>query len=189
MGIDNIFKVLPFIKEGIHYQICILKRKKDFPELKNDQNHRLVKIYYISSQEELLSKYEEIKTIASVFKARVYINLLGRDISTIGNEIILKTAQIIKSQGSLNSIYHKAFEECKKDKKYWLFDIDKKDFDFSQFEEIPEIHIHSCLETPQGFHLIVEPFNKERIKIHQNLFYNFEIKKFPITLLYYDNRI
>ena len=74
---DNIERIIPYLefKEEWFYEVMVLQRKKDNPHLVNNQNVRIIKSYMIKSEESLLDKYDEMKTLADTFNARVYIKL------------------------------------------------------------------------------------------------------------------
>ena len=78
---DNIEKILPFLQfdsEDDFYFLQILQRKKENPQL--GSNSRVIKNYYITSQQHLLDKYEEIKKLCEVFNARASIRLNRRSL-------------------------------------------------------------------------------------------------------------
>jgi hypothetical protein len=62
--IDNLKLILPFLKfesQDDFYYLQILQRKKENAEL--GSNSRVIKNYYIKSEEYLLDRYDEIKKL------------------------------------------------------------------------------------------------------------------------------
>ena len=76
-NIDKIKPLLNFENEGDFYMLYVFKRKKDQPkeESSNHQSVRTIKSYCIESIEYLDKRYEEIKQLCEVFKARAYIHV------------------------------------------------------------------------------------------------------------------
>jgi len=58
-NIDKIKDLLVFNSEDDFYYLQILQRKKENPQL--GSNSRVIKNYYITSYDNLLNKYDEIK--------------------------------------------------------------------------------------------------------------------------------
>lgn len=171
------------------YQILIMRRRKDFKDGDSPQKEdvRLIKDYYIESLEKLNDRYEEMKTLAEMFQARVYINLNARDTSQIGLKMLKCLSEAILSNSNrYKSIFRKAFVECPKvGKKSWIIDIDGSDAKDIVYPLIEAVN--NCLPigekqlaiyaTKNGVHVISKPFNKHEFEAkHQELFYKCEIK-------------
>ncbi len=77
--IDNlnlIKELLNFDKEGDFYMLYVLKRKKDqTTDKSNHQSVRTIKTYCIESIEHLEKRYDEVKQLCEIFKARAYIHV------------------------------------------------------------------------------------------------------------------
>lgn len=74
-------------KEDNFYFVQILQRKKDHKGIRlggSNNNSRLIKAYYIKSQEHLDTHTEEMIKLAQVFNARVSINLNPRSFEKAG---------------------------------------------------------------------------------------------------------
>jgi len=83
--IDNINKILPFLQfesKDDFYYLQILQRKKENPQI--GSNSRVIKNYYVRSQEHLLERYDEIKQLCQVFNARASIRLNKRSFEKVG---------------------------------------------------------------------------------------------------------
>ena len=79
--IDNfelIKPLLTFPNDDIYYQLQILRRGKDHPEL--PAANRMIKAYFICSLEGLDYVEQEIKDLCKFFGARAYINLTPKSI-------------------------------------------------------------------------------------------------------------
>jgi hypothetical protein len=76
-NLELIKPLLNFESKGDFYSLMILKRKKDQPEGERDnhQSVRTIKSYCIESIEYLEKRYDEIKTLCEIFKARAYIHV------------------------------------------------------------------------------------------------------------------
>lgn len=115
MEVDNLKHVLPFLtftSEDDFYYLQILKRVKDNPGL--GRNSRVVKNYYLTSQEQLIKKYEEIKDLCRTFNARASIRLNKRSFEKVGFKSMENMA---KSMGSrdfryLGKVYDRACGSC-----------------------------------------------------------------------------
>ena len=67
--VDNLDKILPLLKfesEDDFYYLQILQRKKENPQL--GSNSRVIKNYYIKSEEHLINRYNEIFKIEEVIE-------------------------------------------------------------------------------------------------------------------------
>jgi hypothetical protein len=194
--IDNSEKILNFLEfnKDHYYEIIVMKRKKDNPEEANAQSSRIVKQYLIDSKEYFEKKYEEIKSIADVTNARVYIKLTPYS----KKKIALKSIQLLvdkleNEDYSFNNLIVKAIGNCTPENKLWVIDID---YDRATEKEILYIqtaindcdpsgnHIVLKVPTPNGVHLITKPFNTQQFLTKQDVYYKCEIHKNNPTLLY-----
>jgi len=76
-NINTIKRLLNFENEGDFYMLYVFKRKKDQPEGERDnhQSVRTIKTYCVNSIEYLEKRYDEIKQLCEMFKARAYIHV------------------------------------------------------------------------------------------------------------------
>ena len=102
-NIDKIKPLLNFENEGDFYMLYVFKRKKDQPkeESSNHQSVRTIKSYCIESIEYLDKRYEEIKQLCEVFKARAYIHIQKQNHRDIGMNMITEIVTRIQS-GQIN---------------------------------------------------------------------------------------
>jgi hypothetical protein len=195
--INNFELIKPLLKfenENDFYFVQILKRKKENPE--QEGNSRVIKTYYITSQEYLEEKFKEMIILADLNNARVYINLNKRNFE----KCALKTAQLI-----LEQCINKDYKACKNafdsicgryssdDDKKWVVDVDTKIMDVGiircinyQCEPISTStlganKIYVKIPTKNGFHLITTPFN---CKTFNDKYPDIDVHKNNPTLIY-----
>lgn len=173
--IDNLEKVLPFLQfdsEDDFYYLQILQRKKENPEL--GSNSRVIKNYYIRSQQHLLDRYEEIKTLCKVFNARASIRLNRRSFEKVGFKTLENIANTMQNREykHLMKSYDRACGLLNNEKvKRWIVDIDKDEVIW--LEQIINA-IQPCeplgnkilaqIPSKSGIHLITKPFNVQQFK-------------------------
>lgn len=191
--IDNIEKILPFLifeSEDDFYYLQILQRKKENTEL--GSNSRVIKNYYITSQQYLLDKYKEIKELCEFFNARASIRLNKRSFEKVGFKTLENIANSMQNREYkfLSKSYDRACGICNNDKnKKWLIDFDfhLENMDLESYKayincQQPEGNkILDKIVSKNGFHLITKPFNLETFKRD---FPNIEIHKDNPTNLY-----
>jgi len=173
--IDNLEKVLPFLQfdsEDDFYYLQILQRKKENPEL--GSNSRVIKNYYIRSQQHLLDRYEEIKTLCRVFNARASIRLNKRSFEKVGFKALENIANTMQNREYKHLVksYDRACGLLNNEKvKRWIVDIDKDEVIW--LEQIINA-IQPCepsgnkilaqIPSKSGIHLITKPFNVQQFK-------------------------
>lgn len=187
--------LLVFPNEDCFYFIQILQRKKDHKGEKSlsggpNNNSRLIKAYYIQSLEQLDKQWDEMIKLATLFEARVSINLNPRNFKKAAFHTLQKIAdqmsnsvfnQVHKAYNHVLGQYHNELD------KRWIVDIDTQDG--RVIEDIGafiETHLHaeiknkaysilSLIPSKSGMHIITNPFNLERfhklypdIEVHKN---------------------
>lgn len=177
--IDNIQLILPFLKfesKDDFYYLQILQRKKENPQL--GSNSRVIKNYYIKSEEYLLDRYDEIKKLCEIFNARAMIRLNKRSFEKVGFKTMANLANTMmnKDYDFLNKSYDRACGLGHNDsEKKWILDIDKQMnslelMNLSNFIQTCEpYHKRSILQTipsKNGFHLICLPFDLREFSTH-----------------------
>ncbi len=192
--IDNINLILPllsFDSKDDFYYLQILQRKKENSQL--GSNSRVIKNYYIKSQQHLLDRYDEIKKLCKVFNARAMIRLNKRSFEKVGFKTMENLAHTMmnKEYSFLNKSYDRACGLGHNDsEKKWILDIDGKisDNDLMQLakyiiscEPIRNRDILQTIPSKNGIHLICLPFNLQEFK---NYYPNIEIHKDNPTNLY-----
>ena len=196
--IDNLEIIKPllnFEKQGDFYMLYVFKRKKDQPEGERDnhQSVRTIKTYCIESIDHLERRYEEIKQMCEMFKARAYIHVQKQNHFDVSLNMMVALAHRIQD-GNTNQkgLFDSVVGQIKTQEKRWIVDVDNND------EEVllkvmklinavkPEGNkIYSTIPTKNGYHLITGRFD---VKEFQKYFFGGDVpdiqKKNP-TLLYY----
>jgi hypothetical protein len=194
-SIDNIEQIkglLNFENKGDFYMLYVLKRKKDQPEGERDnhQSVRTIKSYCIESIEHLDRRYDEIKQLCEMFKARAYIHVQKQNHTDVSLNMMVDLAKRIqdgnhKQQGLFDSVVG----QVKTQEKRWIVDIDTTDYhavtEISQFinylrPEGPKVEM--VIPTKNGYHLITARFD---VKTFSEKHPDIDIQKKNPTLLYY----
>jgi hypothetical protein len=212
--IDNIDLVKPllnFDKEGDFYMLYVFKRKKDQPEGERDnhQSVRTIKTYCINSIAYLDMRYEEIKQLCEVFKARAYIHVVKQNHMDVSLSMISEIVTRIQS-GQINqkNVFDSVVGQIKTQEKRWIVDVDDKEvsplmiahieYECTPITEIKfdvagmpigyEIgpKIEAIIPTKNGHHLITKRFNTQTFK---EKYPEIDIQKKNPTLLYYPNSL
>ena len=191
--IDNlelIKNLLNFDNEGDFYMLYVLKRKKDqTTDKSNHQSVRTIKSYCINSIEYLEKRYDEIKQLCEMFKARAYIHVQKQNHADVALEMIPAIVKRIQS-GQINQkhVFDSVVGQLKTYEKRWIVDIDVKDIGF--VEEVAEFinsirpegpKIETAIPTKSGYHLITKRFDVMEFKKY---YPEIDIQKKNPTLLY-----
>jgi hypothetical protein len=193
-NIEQIKKLLNFEKVGDFYMLYVLKRKKDQPEGERDnhQSVRTIKSYCIESIEHLDRRYDEIKQLCEMFKARAYIHVQKQNHTDVSLNMMVDLAKRIqdgnhKQQGLFDSVVG----QVKTQEKRWIVDIDTTDYhavtEVTQFitnlrPEGPKVEM--VIPTKNGYHLITARFD---VKTFSEKYPEISIQKKNPTLLYLPN--
>jgi hypothetical protein len=192
--IDNLEVIKPllnFSEKGDFYFLLILKRKKDQPEGERDnhQSVRTIKTYCIDSVEHLDKRYDEIKQLCEMFKARAYIHVQKQNHMDVSLDMLALLAERIKN-GVKNQkgLFDSVVGQIKTQEKRWIIDVDTKDKKFLRdiTMDLMEIQpvgdkIEKVIPTKNGFHLITCKFNVMEFK---EKYPDVEIQKKNPTLLF-----
>lgn len=190
--INNIKLILPFLKfesKDDFYYLQILQRKKENPQL--GSNSRVIKNYYIISEEYLLDRYDEIKKLCEIFNARAMIRLNKRSFEKVGFKTMENLAHTMmnKEYSFLNKSYDRACGLGHNDsEKKWILDIDIVD---EKFDRKVQLFINNIepignkvlgnFKSKNGHHLITKPFN---LQLFNALHPEIEVHKDNPTNLY-----
>jgi hypothetical protein len=170
--IDNLELIKPllnFERKGDFYMLYVLKRKKDQPESErnNHQSVRTIKTYCVDSIEYLEKRYDEIKTLCEVFKARAYIHIQKQNHFDVGMEMIKTIIDRVQSgQSNQKNVFDSVVGQLKTNEKRWIVDVDVKDVGFAE-EVAKSINslrpegdkIETAIPTKSGYHLITKKFD------------------------------
>jgi hypothetical protein len=177
--------------------LYVFKRKKDQPEGERDnhQSVRTIRSYCISSIEQLERKYDEIKMLCEMFKARAYIHIQKQNHKDVSLDMLVDLAQRIKSgQHKQQNLFDSVVGQMKTLEKRWIVDVDTKD---ELFDREVQLFINTqCrpfgmkiianIPTKNGVHLITERFDVMEFK---KQYPDVDIQKKNPTLLYYPNSL
>jgi hypothetical protein len=212
--IDNIELVKPllsFDNEGDFYMLYVFKRKKDQPEGERDnhQSVRTIKSYCIDNISYLDMRYDEIKMLCEVFKARAYIHVVKQNHKDVAMNMITEIVTRIQS-GQINqkNVFDSVVGQIKTTEKRWIVDVDEKEisplmvahieygcrpFTEVKFDDVgipigynvgPKVE--TIIPTKNGHHLITKRFDTQSFK---EKYPDVDIQKKNPTLLYYPNSL
>ena len=198
-NLEHIKSLLNFENEGDFYMLYVFKRKKDQPEGERDnhQSVRTIKTYCVSSIEYLEKRYDEIKQLCEMFKARAYIHVQKQNHKDVSLNMMVALAQRIQD-GNLKQqhLFDSVVGQIKTQEKRWIIDIDNVSIDSfahaqyytSMREYINELQEEAgkdksmvFVKTKSGFHIITQPFNTMKFK---ERYPDVDIQKKNPTLLY-----
>lgn len=179
--------------DDFFYMIQIYQRRKENPGLRT--NNRLIKTYYFHKPEDLEGLIPSIIEYCSLFNARAYISLNKKNQSKVILRLNLLLAEYmsrgVNSPNTLKGIFDKAAALTNSSEdKVWIVDVDTENMNelsevlsyISKLQEGSKSKIITTLKTPNGFHIVTNPFRVDLFKEK----YKHEIKKQANTLLYYD---
>lgn len=190
-NIDFIKPLLNFENEGDFYMLYIFKRKKDQTTDKaNHQSVRTIKTYCVESIEYLEKRYDEIKQLCEMFKARAYIHIQKQNHSDVSLEMMVALANKIRNgQHNQKNLFDSVVGQLKTLEKRWIVDIDTKEP--ATVLKIKGVIDNVCrpegvktidlIPTKSGFHYITERFDVMEFKKH---YPDVDIQKKNPTLLY-----
>lgn len=200
-NIDLIKPLLTFDNEGDFYQLFVFLRKKDQPEGEKDnhQSVRTIKSYCVTSHEYLDKRYDEIKMLCEVFKARAYIHVTKQNHIDVGMNMISEIVTRIQS-GQINqkNVFDSVVGQIKTQEKRWIVDIDMKDENtLLKIQHIinnvrpygDEPKVIKVIPTKSGYHLITQRFDVMEFKKYFLGGDVPDIQKKNPTLLYYPNSL
>jgi hypothetical protein len=197
--IDNLELIKPllnFENEGDFYMLYVLKRKKDQPEGERDnhQSVRTIRSYCIKSIEQLEKRYDEVKMMCEMFKARAYIHVQKQNHKDVSLNMMVELAQRIQSgQMEQQNLFDSVVGQLKTLEKRWVVDVDTKNVQDGWNIQVtinrcrPEgPKIEQIIPTKNGYHLITARFDvMEFKKQHPEV----DIQKKNPTLLYLPNSL
>jgi hypothetical protein len=201
--IDNlelIKQLLNFENEGDFYMLYVLKRKKDQPEGERDnhQSVRTIRTYCIKSIEQLEKRYDEIKMMCEMFKARAYIHVQKQNHKDVSLNMMVALAQRIQDGNhEQQSLFDSVVGQLKTLEKRWIVDIDMKSEEaVTKISKLinalrPEgPKIESVIPTKSGYHLITKRFDVMEFKKYMSLQGDVpDIQKKNPTLLFLPNSL
>ena len=199
-NIDHIKNLLNFSEHGDFYMLYVFKRKKDQPEGERDnhQSVRTIKSYCIKSIAHLEKRYDEIKQLCEMFKARAYIHVQKQNHKDVSLNMMVALAQRIQD-GNLNQkgLFDSVVGQLKTNEKRWIVDIDTKDENalLKIMKLVNRVRpegnkIYATIPTKNGYHLITGRFDVMEFKKYMELQGDVpDIQKKNPTLLYLPNSL
>jgi hypothetical protein len=210
-NLELIKPLLNFEKPGDFYMLYVLKRKKDQPEGERDnhQSVRTIKSYCIESIDHLERRYDEIKQLCEMFKARAYIHVQKQNHYDVSLNMMVSLAQRIQD-GNLKQkgLFDSVVGQLRTHEKRWVIDCDDmmepspmmmshieyncKPITQVEFDEagvpvgIPNRKIEAIIPTKNGHHLITKRFDVMEFK---KKYPDIDIQKKNPTLLYYQDSL
>ena len=192
--IDNLELIKPLLnysEKGDFYMLYVFKRKKDQPEGERDnhQSVRTIKTYCIESIEHLERRYEEVKQLCEMFKARAYIHVQKQNHFDVSLNMMVDLAQRIQNgQHNQKGLFDSVVGQIKTKEKRWIIDVD----DLKEASPMMMAYIdHRCkpygskieaiIPTKNGHHLITKKFDVMEFK---KQYPEIDIQKKNPTLLY-----
>ena len=192
--------------------VYVLKRKKDQPEGERDnhQSVRTIKSYCVESIEYLEKRYDEIKQLCEMFKARAYIHVKKQNHKDVSLEMMVSLAEKIRNgQNNQKNLFDSVVGQLKTYEKRWVVDVDDvkpfsplmmwhieyecKPITVRKFDEVGipigyEVgpKIEAAIPTKNGHHLITKRFDVMEFK---KKYPDIDIKKKNPTLLYLPNSL
>ena len=191
-NLELIKPLLNFSEQGDFYMLYVFKRKKDQPEGERDnhQSVRTIKTYCIESIEHLERRYDEIKELCEMFKARAYIHVQKQNHKDVSLNMLASLAERIRDGVSnQKGLFDSVVGQIKTQEKRWIVDIDVTDF--HAVTELSKLinylkpegkKIEAVIPTKNGYHLITGKFD---VKTFSEKFPDIDIAKKNPTLLYY----
>jgi len=195
-NIEIIKTLLNFSEQGDFYMLYVFKRKKDQPEGERDnhQSVRTIKTYCIESIDHLERRYDEIKQLCEMFKARAYIHVQKQNHKDVSLNMLSSLAERIRDGVSnQKGLFDSVVGQIKTQEKRWIVDIDTKDI--QELRNV-QVTINRCkpegpktkyvIPTKNGFHLITDKFDVLEFK---KQYPEIDIQKKNPTLLYLPNSL
>lgn len=192
MDIDNFDLILPLLKydsDDDFYYLQILQRKKENDEL--ESNSRVVRNYYIRSNEHLVKRKSEIVKLCQTFNARAMIRLNRRSFEKTAYKAIQNLANTMSNREwafCMKSYDRACGQGHNETNKTWILDIDGVGRQINDMvlyierecEPIGTKFI-TVIPSRNGCHLITRPFNVQTFKV---LYPDIEVHKDNPTNLY-----
>lgn len=204
MIIDNFDKIksqLKFNNKNEFYFLQIIQRKKDGNEGLHVRNgYRLIRSYYIYSEQELEELKPRIIELCHNNNARAYINPNVRNAQEVALECIQKYAELIANNNAFmgNTIWDSCCGSIRARgyKALWIVDVDSKDekvakkvLDIISRCNKAEDWKYYIIPTVNGYHIICNGFNRVEFNklLAENNMDKVDMHKNNPTLLYYND--
>jgi hypothetical protein len=197
--IDNIELIKPLLNfedEEDFYMLYIFKRKKDQPEDEKDnhQSVRTIKSYCVGNLEYLDKRYDEIKQLCEIFKARAYIHVQKQNHRDVSLNMMVELAQKIQFGVHYQQyLFDSVVGQIKTQEKRWVVDLDTTDEDevvrmtkVINFTRPDGDKIDAIIPTKNGYHFITKRFD---VEMFRKTYPKIDIQKKNPTLLFLPNSL
>ena len=198
-NLEQIKQLLNFEDKGDFYMLYIFKRKKDQTTDKaNHQSVRTIKTYCIESIEQLDNRYEEIRQLCEMFKARAYIHIQKQNHKDVSLNMMVELAKKIQNgQHNQKNLFDSVVGQLKTLEKRWIVDVDTKDENalLKIMKLVNSVRpegnkIYATIPTKNGYHLITGRFDVMEFKKYMEPQGDVpDIQKKNPTLLYLPNSL
>ncbi len=197
--IDNLELIKPLLNfedQEDFYMLYIFKRKKDQPEDERDnhQSVRTIKSYCVDSLEYLDKRYDEIKQLCEIFKARAYIHVQKQNHRDVSLSMMVELAQKIQFGVHYQQyLFDSVVGQIKTKEKRWVVDLDTTDENevvrmtkVINFTRPDGDKIEVIIPTKNGYHFITKRFD---VEMFRKTYPKIDIQKKNPTLLFLPNSL
>lgn len=189
--LDNrsiLLSLLDFKDGNQGHKIMVLQRKKDGHNISS----KTIKTYYIRSHEQFTKQWDEMKTLADCFSARIMINLNPFDLKEVHGAVMLGMVEAFKDGEHKKPYkYYSHYSAVYSKRKYWIVDIDSD----KRGEAVDKLgvfmdsmaygQVEAVFNSKTGIHVLVKPFHEEEWRVINKFEVDdFEIKRSGLTNLY-----
>jgi hypothetical protein len=150
-NLEIIKPLLNFEQPGDFYMLYVFKRKKDQPEGERDnhQSVRTIKTYCIESIEHLEKRYEEIKQLCEMFKARAYIHIQKQNHSDVSLNMMVALAEKIRNgQHNQKNLFDSVVGQLKTKKCFIQVDQERAIEELGEIEFDKSLLDSDCCSAP-----------------------------------------
>lgn len=188
--------LLEFDNKLDFYFVQIFQRRKDAGNENMKRNVRVVKDFYIYSQEDLLSLKDKIVETCEKYNGRAYLRVNKRNLKQVALFAAKKTMDLIIQEDfkAVKNVYASVCgsHSAAKGNKRWVVDIDDSSLAFVasvrrviedlQGEIVKQNYkVIDLIPSKSGFHLITNPFNLAEFK---KIYPDVDVQKDAPTNLY-----
>ena len=196
--IDNLNKILPILQFQPGYFFEIIIYKNDNLDQPYQKNNNLIKHYMINSLSELFFYYDEMKRLANIFNGTVYIKLGSYSKKQLGYKMVETLSNKFQTKDlDYSDIFLTSIKNMKPTLNFYVINLYFNNLSLTGLFKIRNIlkdiflgneTILPELETKSGMQIITNPFNIDKLKIHQEEYYKCTIKKDNVAVLYCNNK-
>lgn len=161
--LDNsklIASFVPVIDDGDTF---LYTEMLDRSQGKGNNNHRLVKTFYHTSQEKFWEQWPTIKELCDLTKTRAYTRLAPRSYQKVGKVFtqLVVEASLAGNWSHMKKLYNSACGKVSPNEKLWLLDVDEVTEQTTQLgvQLMLDGHLVGTIPSRKGLHYIIKPFD------------------------------